>query len=95
MGIDVSRYENEKTPNPKKSFFKLNFELYTADFIPELPGLDKFNPSYLKKEVITLDEIDIIFIDFDDLIKNKLAIAREKDLEDVAELKRIQNNKII
>ncbi len=95
MGVDVSRYKNEKNPNPKKSFFKLNFELLTVDFIPELPGLLKFNQSYLKKEVIILQGTEIIFVDFDDLIENKLAIAREKDLEDVEELKRIRNNNIL
>ncbi len=94
MGINVSRYKNEKNPNPKKSFFKLNFELYTADFIPELPGLLKFKQSYSKKEVIILQETEIIFIGFDDLIENKLALAREKDIKDVKELKRIQNNNI-
>ena len=87
LGEDMSEFKKEKAPNPKKSFFKLNFEQFTIDFLPELPGLSKFTYSYAKKEVANIDGVDIFFIEFDDLIVNKLAIGREKDLIDIDMLK--------
>lgn len=90
LGEDVSRFKKEKTPNPYKSFFKLNFETFTIDFLPELPGLSKFRQSYAKKEIVTVDNVDITFINFDDLIANKQAMATEKDITDIEELKKRQ-----
>lgn len=88
LGEDVSEFKNETTPTPQQSFFKLNFEAFTIDFLPELPGLSKFRKSYEKKEVVDVEGTNIPFIDFDDLIANKLALQREKDITDVEELKK-------
>ena len=92
MGEDVSEFKNEKAPNPKKSFFSLNFDNFTIDFLPELPGLSKFRSSYENKEVVQVEGIDILFINFDDLVANKLETAREKDINDINELKRRRGN---
>ncbi len=92
LGQDITDFKNEKTPNPRKSFFKLNFENFTIDFLPELPGLPRFKKCYERRELTTVDDVDIYFIGFDDLIENKLAIAREKDMNDINELRRIRNN---
>ena len=92
LGEDVSEFKNEKAPNPKKSFFSLNFDNFTIDFLPELPGLSKFRSSYENKEVVQVEGIDILFINFDDLVANKLETAREKDINDINELKRRRGN---
>lgn len=42
LGQDVSRLKAEKSPNPKKSFFRLEYDNFTVDFLPELPGLSRF-----------------------------------------------------
>ena len=86
LGEDVSEFKNEKSPNPRKSFFKLNFDRFTIDFLPELPGLSKFRSSYESKEVAQIDDVDIMFINFDDLIANKRETARGRDITDVDEL---------
>ncbi len=92
LGQDVSEFKIEKAPNPRKSFFKLDFDSFTVDFLPELPGLSKFRNSYDYREVAQVDDIDILFINFDDLITNKQAIAREKDIKDIEELEKLRRN---
>ena len=92
LGEDVSAFKNEKTPNPKKSFFKLNFDAFTIDFLPEIPGLSKFRNSYENKEVAQVEGVDIMFINFDDVITNKQEVARAKDITDIEELKKRRKN---
>jgi hypothetical protein len=94
LGEDVSEFKNETAPNPKKSFFKLSFDTFTIDFLPELPGLSKFRNSYENKEVAQVDGVDIMFISFDDVITNKKEVAREKDINDIDELMRRRKNDI-
>jgi len=50
--------------------------------------------SYENKEIAQVDGIDITFISLDDLITNKHAIAREKDIADINELKKRRKNDI-
>jgi predicted nucleotidyltransferase len=88
LGEDVSEFKNEKAPDPRKSFFKLNFDTVTIDFLPELPGLSKFRHSYERKEVVNVEGVNFLFINFDDLILNKQTLQREKDISDIEELKR-------
>ena len=79
---------------PRKSFFKLDFEAFTIDFLPELQGLSEFRNSYENKEVVQVEGIDIMFINFDDVIKNKQEVAREKDITDIEELLKRHKNKL-
>lgn len=88
LGQDISFFKKERTPEPRKSFFKLDFESMTIDFIPELPGLDKFKDSFAKNETVEVEGQTIFFIGIDDLIANKEALSREKDMTDVEELKK-------
>ncbi len=90
LGEDMSKYKVEKSPKPKESFFKLNFENFTVDFLPTLPGLAAFRTSYRRRCFVEIEGVGISFIDLDDLIANKNATAREKDITDVSELKRIR-----
>jgi len=92
LGEDVSKFKKETTPNPKRSYFKLEFENFTLDFLPELKGLTKFNSSFKERETVSLSETEILFIGYDDLIKNKQANARSKDITDIEQLK-IRRNK--
>ena len=34
LGEDVSEFRDEQTPDPKRSFFKFDFEQFTLDFLP-------------------------------------------------------------
>ena len=74
-------------PDPKKSFFRIEFDKFTVDFLPELPGLSKFRSSFNKREISRANEIEVPFINYNDLIVNKQTQARPKDIEDIEQLK--------
>ncbi len=86
LGQDVSEFKEEIAPNPRKSFFKFEFENFTLDFLPELKGLKNFRLSYNEREIVRLNEIEILYISLNDLIKDKEINARPKDLKDIKEL---------
>ncbi|HWK02439.1 MAG TPA: hypothetical protein VNS58_02330 [Puia sp.] len=92
LGQDISRFKAEKSPNPKKSFFRLEYDKFTVDFLPELPGLSRFRDSFSKCEVSKIGEIEIPFISYADLIANKQTQGRAKDIEDIEQLKLRQKN---
>lgn len=92
LGQDISRFKAEKSPNPKKSFFRLEYEKFTVDFLPELPGLSRFHHSYSKKELSRIGSIEIPIINYTDLIANKQFQGRAKDIEDIQQLKLRRND---
>jgi predicted nucleotidyltransferase len=87
LGQDVVKFREEQSPDPKKSYFRLELEKITLDFLPELKGLSKFRESFDKKDTVNINGIDILFINFDDLIEDKSANSRPKDLLDIKQLK--------
>ena len=87
LGQDVTKFKEEQTPNPKKSFFRYEFEDFTLDLLPELKASLKFKSSFKKREIVNLNNIDIAFICLEDLIQDKEANSRTKDLEDLKHLK--------
>ncbi len=87
LGQDVSEFIKEKTPDPQSSFFKLETDLLTIDFLPSLPGLKKFKDSFREKEVAIIDGVQIAFLNLNDLLINKHTMARDKDLNDIEHLK--------
>ncbi len=92
LGLDVTEFKNETTPNPKKSFFRFEEEYFKIDFLPELLGLSRFRSSFEKRSVAEIDGTDVPYISYEDLIKSKLALAREKDMDDIEQLKLRRNN---
>lgn len=90
LGQDVKRYRDEQMPNPLKSFFNYEFDGFTLDLIPEIKAPIKFNNSYKKKETVKIEKINIHFIGFDDLIKDKKANYRSKDINDIDQLNSIR-----
>ncbi|TDN35760.1 hypothetical protein E4631_24485 [Hymenobacter sp. UV11] len=87
LGQDVSAFRQEQAPNPKQSFFKYEFEQFTLDLLPELRVTLSFGASYRTREVLTLQDVVIPLISLDDLLADKAATARPKDLVDIAQLK--------
>jgi len=55
------------------------------DILNEIDGVT-FEDAIRDKQVIEMDEIKVNFIGFNDLIKNKLASGRDKDMSDVKSL---------
>ena len=86
LGQDVTQFKDEQTPNPKKSFFRYEFEKFTLDFLPELKAPLRFRQSFNKKEIVNLKDIEIPFISYEDLISDKKANARSKDITDIEKL---------
>jgi hypothetical protein len=92
LGLDVTEFKDEVAPNPKKSFFRLEQENSNIDFLPTLLGLSKFRSSYNNRIVGKIQEIEVPYINYDDLIESKLALARSKDIEDIEQLKIRRDN---
>ena len=66
---------------------------FTLDFLPKLKSVAKFRDSYKNKEVVTLKDVEIPFIGFDELLQDKAANSRPKDLLDIKQLKSLKNKK--
>jgi hypothetical protein len=92
LGEDVLKFREDQTPNPLKSFFKLKFDKFTLDFLPTIIGLEKFIISFEKRDIVKIEGTEISFISFDDLIKNKQATARPKDIDDINQLNLLRNS---
>ncbi|MFT5618431.1 MAG: hypothetical protein ACI85I_001664 [Arenicella sp.] len=86
---NTSRFENEKSPNPKQAFFKLEFEEFTFDLLLRISLDARFYDVFNNKETIRFEKVPIHFISIHDLIRDKETTGREKDLEDVRQLKEI------
>lgn len=50
LGQDISEFEKEETPKPRKSFFKLEFEGFYLDFLPEIKSRIIFSEAYQRKK---------------------------------------------
>jgi hypothetical protein len=87
LGQDIDKFKKEQAPNPKKSFFKYDLDDFTLDFLPVIKAKLPFQPSFKKRELVSLNSVNIPFISYEDLISDKKANARSKDLEDIEYLK--------
>ena len=90
LGQDISEFKDEQTPNPRKSFFKLEFDDFTLDLLPAIKASIKFAEANHRNETIELEGTAIHFLNYIDLIEDKKATARKKDLEDIEQLKKIK-----
>lgn len=89
LGHDVTRFKTESTPDPSKSFFRFEQSEFTLDFLPAIPGLTKFHACYDKRVISKINDVEIPIIGLNDLIINKEALGRPKDMEDIKQLKLI------
>lgn len=78
---DVNAFRDEQMPNPAKSFFKMQFEEFTLDFLPTTGTPLKFRDSFNFCDRLLVDGTEIPFINIDDLIHLKEILGRKKDLE--------------
>lgn len=90
LDLDVAAYRSEKAPDPNRSFFRLNRDLFTLDLLPSAPGMPRFREAFNVKETEDLEGIIIPYLDLDHLIKNKQALDRLKDREDIRHLQSIK-----
>ncbi|MCW3125803.1 MAG: hypothetical protein JWO03_1461 [Bacteroidetes bacterium] len=90
LGQNTTEFVNEESPNPHKAFFKLDFDSYTLDILPIIKADLKFSEADQRKETVELEGVPIHFMGFEDLICDKNATAREKDLKDIEQLKKLR-----
>ena len=88
LGLDVHEYRDEVTPDPHKSFFRLESDDFTLDLLPQMPGLGKFHQSFQKKAILGAGKQQIPVLSYEDLVVNKQVQGRRKDVDDIRELKR-------
>jgi predicted nucleotidyltransferase len=72
----------------KKTFLRIPFNTFKAEFLPIISGLDSFSECKRNANRVKLDENEIAIISYNDLLVNKEAMAREIDKRDIAELKK-------
>jgi hypothetical protein len=95
----VSVYSDFSAPIfPEEQFFDktinvwgIGIEPTKIEILTEVDGLT-FKESFVKCEYFEIEQLQIPYIDFEDLIKNKLASGRYKDLADIEQLNK--NKKI-
>ena len=90
MNQDVKTFFEEQSPNPLKSYFRFDLDKFTLDFLPKLKGVARFKHSYEKRETITIRKVDMPFIGLDELLQDKAANSRPKDLSDIKQLRSIR-----
>ncbi len=90
LGQDITEFKNEQSSNPRKSFFKLDSDDFTLDILPQIKAEIKFFAANQRKETVELEGTPIHFMNYFDLIEDKKATARRKDLEDIEQLKKIR-----
>ena len=71
-----------KLPHDTISFKKI-------EILADISGVFDFAKAYENKTISTYDDVEIPFIAYSDLIKNKLSSGRAKDLDDISILKRV------
>lgn len=91
LGQDITEFKEEKDPNPRRSFFKLEFEDFTLDILPEIKTKIKFSDANKRKEGVDLGNIKVYYLSYLDLIEDKKATARDKDIEDIEYLLKIRS----
>ncbi len=92
LGHSISEFKNDQSPNPKKSFFRLDFENFTFDVLPAIKANIKFFDANQRRETLEIDETQIYFLSYFDLIEDKKVTARKKDLDDIEQLKKIKDS---
>jgi hypothetical protein len=76
--------------DPKKTFLKIPHSNFHTDFLPQMLGLDSYSVCKTNSSGEILDGNTLYILSYDDLIKNKLAVGRNIDKEDIAELDNIK-----
>jgi len=91
LGWDIKGLKNDKSPDPRKSFIKLDFDNFTLDLLPNIKASIKFLSAYKRKETVEFEETSIHYITYLDLVEDKKATARKKDLEDIEQLRKLND----
>jgi hypothetical protein len=84
--IDMSIFKD------KGNFFRMGRPPIQIDIITDATGID-MKSSYLRRQIIDINGLEISVISKDDLIKNKKASGRHRDLDDAEILEKSEKEK--
>ncbi len=91
IGVDKGKLD-EIIFNPKKTFLKIPHAKFNTDFLPSMLGLNSYTECKARAEKHLFDGIELYILSYQDLIKNKQAVNRETDRNDIGQLnKKIKN----
>src|SRR5258706_15590927 len=85
LEVDVEEVE-QKIFDPKKSFLKIPHKTFHMDFLPQVAGLASYKECKTNSAITTVGGHRMSVLGFDDLLKNKRAVGRAIDREDIAAL---------
>lgn len=89
LDFNAPIFPEEQFTNHKFNVWGIGVEPSKIEILTQVDGL-LFSESYKKRKYFEVENLQIPYIDFDDLIKNKLASGRYKDLADIEQLKRLK-----
>jgi predicted nucleotidyltransferase len=87
FGLAGSNLKRELFTTPR-SLVVMGVEPFAVDILNYLEGVELYE-AYERREVRQAEDIEVSLVSLADLLTNKAAVARDKDLLDVKELKRI------
>lgn len=85
LDIDIQEIEH-KVFDPKKAFLKIPHKTFHLDFLPQVAGLESFRDCNTNASSLVIGNYRLPVLGFEDLLKNKRAVGRSIDKEDIAAL---------
>jgi len=85
LGTDVSSLK-DLVFDPNRTFLKIPYQHFHSDFLPQMIGLDSFAECKRRATHEILDGNELYILGFDDLLKNKAAVGRKADQDDINNL---------
>ncbi len=82
-------FPQEQFSNDSFNVWGIGIEPTKIEILTQVDGLI-FKESFKKRKFFKVDKLQICYIDFEDLIKNKQASGRFKDLADIEQLKKLK-----
>ena len=82
LGINTDEIEASHF-DPQKSFLKIPHRTFHTDFLPQVTGLSSFRESKKNCTSLTLGDQKVAVISYEDLVRNKQAVNRAIDKEDI------------
>jgi predicted nucleotidyltransferase len=84
FGMDTPQLNENIFLKPGK-MVRMGYPPIRIEILTEISGVD-FNQCYAQRKEVTIDGIKVKIISFKDLLKNKKASGRHKDLDDLENL---------
>mgnify|MGYP000694602103 CR=1 FL=1 len=80
-------FSNEEFNSDKFDVWSIGVEPRKIEILTKVSGLN-FNEAFKNRLFLNLENFKVPYIDFEDLMKNKMATGRLKDLLDIEQLKK-------